>query len=82
MNLVNDSTGEKVWFSGVAFGVLAKALSKQLKKGNKMKVSGTVSQKEYVNKKTDKTGVENKLTLQSVKISDGNKVLTLDEFSE
>lgn len=62
--------------------MLATALSKALKKGNKMKVSGTVSVKEYVNKKTDKPGTENKLVIQKAKVSDGTKVVTYDEFSE
>lgn len=81
-NCVNNDTEEPVFFSGVAFGVLAVALGKRLKPGNKMKVSGTVSQKEYISKKTEKPGVENKLTVNSVKLSDGKTVVTLDEFTE
>jgi hypothetical protein len=85
MNLVaNNGEGEddKVWFSGIAFGVLATVLSKKLAKGNKMKVTGSVSQKEYTSKKTGQPGVENKLTVISCKLSDGKQVVRYDEFSE
>ena len=80
MNAVHEDGGEKTWFSAVAFGVLASALSKNVTKGNKMKVTGTVSQKEYINKE-GKPGVENKLIVQSAKVSNGTTVVELDEFS-
>ena len=47
-----------------------------------MKVTGLVSQKEYVSKKTDKPGLENKLTVQKARVSNGKTVVTYDEFSE
>lgn len=80
MSFVHEDGDEKTWFSGVAFGVIAKAMSSKVKKGNKMKVTGFVSQREYVNKE-GKPGVENKLVVNSAKVATGNEVLEFDEFS-
>lgn len=82
-NLVADQGDDnKVFFSGISYGVIATALSKRLRPGMKLKVTGTVSQKEYVSKKTGKPGVENKLTITSCKVSDGKQVVRIDEFFE
>lgn len=80
MSLVHEDDGAKTWFKGVAFGVLASAISKKVTKGNKMKVNGMVSQKEY-KKKDDTIGVENSLIVNSAKVSNGVTVEILDEFS-
>lgn len=80
MNLVHEDGETKTWFSGVAFGTVAVALAKVLKKGNKMKVTGSVSQKEYVNKE-GKPGVENKLIVNTAIVAGNDGLVTVDEFS-
>ena len=80
LNCVHEDGESKVWFSGVAFGALANALAKNVQKGNKMKVNGSVSTKEYINKE-GKPGTENKLIINSALVSNGSGVVELDEFS-
>lgn len=80
MTFVHDDGTDKTWFSGVAFGVVAGALSKHVTKGCKVKVTGKVSQKEY-QKKDGTVGIENKLVVESAKVSNGITVVTVDEFS-
>ena len=81
LKVVHEDGAEKTWFNAVAFGVLAKAISKKVTKGNKMLVNGSVSQKEYEKKNDGGVGVENKLVINSVKVSNGTTVEELDEFS-
>jgi single-stranded DNA-binding protein len=80
MNLVHEDAGEKTWFTGVAFGTVATALSRKLAKGNRMKVNGSVSQKEYT-KKDGQVGVENNLIINSAIVSNGTTVEVVDDFS-
>ena len=80
--VVHEVGADKTFLNAVAFGVLAKALGKNgLAKGNRLKVSGGVSQKEYQKRDNGGVGVENKLIVNSVTVSNGNEVVTLDEFS-
>lgn len=72
---------EKVWFSAVAFGPVAKGLHSLVKKGTKLKVTGNVSQKEY-KKKDDTVGLENKLVIQSAKVATSKGVVEVDDFYE
>lgn len=81
MSLVHEDGGEKTWFSGVAFGTVATALSKKLSKGNKMKVNGSVSQKEYQKKDGSGVGIENNLIINSALVSNGTTVEVVDDFS-
>jgi hypothetical protein len=80
ISAVHEGGEDKTWFSAVAFGGVARALSKHLAKGNKMKVNGTVSQKEYMNKE-GKPGVENKLIINTAVVAGNDGVVTIDEFT-
>lgn len=79
--LVNNDGEEAVWFSGVAFGGVALALGKHLKKGSRIKVtSGKVSQKEY-KKKDDSVGVENNLIVNAAIVVTDDGPKEIDEFT-
>jgi single-stranded DNA-binding protein len=72
---------EKVWFSAVAFGPVAKGLHSLVKKGTKLKVNGAVSQKEY-QKKDGGVGIENKLVIKEAKVATSKGVVEVDDFYE
>ncbi len=78
---VHEDGAEKTWFTCVAFKAMAKNMHGVLRKGGKIKVTGSVSQKEY-QKKEGGVGLENKLIVDSAKVSTDDGVVTVDEFFE
>lgn len=81
LNIAADSdTGETVWLDGVAYGLLARNLMDVVKKGSRAKFKGRVKQREYT-KKDGTVGVSNNFSIDSVTVSDGKKLVTIDEFT-
>lgn len=81
MNAVHEDSGEKTWFTAMAFKAMANNLSSLVKKGTKMKVSGNVSQKEY-QKKDGTVGIENVVMINTAKVVTSDGVVNVDEFYE
>lgn len=74
--------GEKNWVNLMAFGLLARNLESKInKKGARCKVFGNIKQKEY-QKKDGTVGVDTTIFVNRVQVADGDKLVTIDEFTD
>lgn len=74
--------GAKNWVNLMAFGLLARNLEAKLnKKGTRAKIYGNLKQSEYV-KKDGTVGVDSTIFVSRAQIVDGDKLVTIDEFSD
>jgi single-stranded DNA-binding protein len=72
--------GEKVWLNCLAFGLIGSSLKSHLAKGRRCMLSGTLKTKEY-QKKDGGVGIDNTLFVNEAKVADGDKLVTIDEFT-
>lgn len=74
--------GAKNWVNLMAFGLLARNLEAKLnKKGTRAKIYGNLKQSEYA-KKDGTVGVDSTIFVSRAQIVDGDKLVTIDEFSD